>query len=96
MGDVGGAVQQIDVAQQEDPLPRHQHIVEEDDAIHLLETRAERMVEMRAAEIEAFAAEEAEPRRATRDREVERERAVRLGVAGHARRIDADLVGKRP
>src|SRR5882724_2340151 len=63
MGRSRGAVEEVDVAQQEHPLPRHQHVVEEDDAIHLLEARAERVVEMRAPEIEALAAQESEPRR---------------------------------
>src|SRR5204862_213428 len=62
----------------------------------LLEARAERVVEMRAAEIKALAAQEFETRRAARDRKTDRERAVGLGVPCHARRVDADLVGKRP
>ena len=53
------------------------------------------MVEMRAAEVEALAAQESETRRAARDRKADRERAVRLGMPRHARRIDADLVGER-
>ena len=36
------------------------------------------------------------PGRAAGDGEIERERAVRLAVAGQARRIDRDLVGQRP
>ena len=93
---IGGAVEEVHVAQQEDSFPRHQHIVEEDDAIHLLETRAERVVEMRPPQIEALAAQEFEARRAARDREADRERAVVLGVPPHAWRIDADLVRERP
>ena len=62
MGDVRRLVQPVDIVEQEHALPRHQHVVEEHDAIHLLEARAQGMVEMRAAEIEAVAAEEFEPR----------------------------------
>ena len=96
VGDVGGAVQHVDIAEQEDPFPGHQYIIEKDRAVHLLETRAERVVEMRPAEIEALAAQEFEPRRAAWDRKAQRERAVALGVPAHARRIDPDLVGQRP
>ena len=76
MRHIGGAVEEIDIAQQKDALPRHQHIVEKDDAIHLLEARAERVVEMRAPQIEALAAQEFEARRAARDRKADRERAM--------------------
>ena len=41
-------------------------IVVEHDAVHLLEARTERMVEMRSPEVEGIAAEEAQARRATR------------------------------
>src|SRR5262249_40186897 len=95
MREVGGAIQKIDIAKQEHPFPRHEHVVEEDDAVHLLEARAERMVEMRAAEVEALAAQKSEPRRAARYRKADRKRTVRLGMARHARRVDADLVGER-
>ncbi len=96
MGRGGGRVQPVNITQQEDPLPRHHHVVEEDDAIHLLEARGERVVEMRTPEIEAVAAQEFEPRRAAGDRKAQRKRAVALGVARHARRIDPDLVGEWP
>ena len=49
MGGLGRAVQALHVAEQEHALPGHQHVVEEDDAIHLLEARAERVIEMRPA-----------------------------------------------
>ena len=55
---VRGAVKQGDIAVQEHPVPRHFDIVEEHDAVHLLKTRAERLVEMRTAEIEAVTAQE--------------------------------------
>src|SRR5689334_5264248 len=51
---------------------------------------------MRAAEIEAVAAQEFEAWRAAGDREAHRERAVLLAVAGEARRINRDLVRQRP
>src|SRR5213079_3077919 len=89
-------VEPIDVIEQEDALPRHQDIVEEHDAIHLLEARAERMIEMRAPEIKAVAAEEFEPLGAAGDREIDRERAVLLAVPSEARRIDRDLICERP
>jgi len=54
------------------------------------------MVEMRPAQIEALAAQEFEARRAARDREADRERAVGFGMPRHARRVDADLVCERP
>ena len=79
-----GGVEQIDVAQQEHALPRHQHVVEEDDAVHLLEARAQRMLEVRAAQVEALPAQELEPGCRARDGEVQRERAVRLGVSRDA------------
>ena len=92
VGGRGRAVEQIDVTQQEHPLPRHQHVVEEHDAVHLLEARAEGMLEVRPPEVEALAAQELQPRRAAGDGEVERERAVGLGVPRDARRVDGDLV----
>ena len=94
VGARAASVEPVDIVEQEHPLPRHQDVVEEHDAIHLLEARAQRMVEMRAAQIEAVAAEEFEPRRAARDREIDRERAVVLAVPRQARRIDRDLVGQ--
>ena len=48
MATFGMFIEQIDIAKQEDALPRHEHVIEEDDGIHLLEARAERMVEVRA------------------------------------------------
>ena len=81
----GGAVEQIDVPQEEHALPWHQHVVEEDDAIHLLEARAEGMLEVRAPEVEALPTQELQARRGAGDGEVERERAVGLGVPRDAR-----------
>jgi len=37
MGDMRRRVEPVDVVEQEHPLPRHEDVVEEDDAIHLLE-----------------------------------------------------------
>ena len=92
-GGQAGAVDQVDVAQEKHALPRHQDVVEEGDAVHLLEARAQRMVEARAFQVEALAAEELQTRGADRDGEVEREGAVRLIHLGQARRVDRDLVG---
>src|SRR5262249_3497943 len=89
-------IEKADVAENENALPRHQYVVEEDDAVHLLEARAQRMVEMRAALIEAVAAEELEARGAAGNGERQRKGARPLGVEADARRIDRDLVGERP
>src|SRR5215831_15620180 len=51
---------------------------------------------MRTPEVEALAAKKSDPRRSARDRKADRERAMRLTVPGHARRIDADFVRKWP
>ena len=91
-----GVVQPVHLAQQEHALPRHQHVVEEHDAVHLLEARAERMVEMRAADVEAVAAEEAQAGRAAGNGEVQHEGIVAAGVLRGAWRIDRDFVGQRP
>src|SRR5215467_5020187 len=80
MRDVGGAVQKIDIAQQKHAFPRHQYVVEEDNAVHLLETRAERMVETGAAIVEAFAAQEFDARSTARDRKADRKRAVAFSM----------------
>ena len=37
VGGERGVVEDLHVAQHEHPLPRHQHVVEEHDAVHLLE-----------------------------------------------------------
>ena len=63
-----------DVATKKHPLPRHQYPVEDNDAIHFLEARTERCIEMRAAQVEAVAAEELEPWRIAVDREGESKR----------------------
>ena len=60
-GRLGGeavVVAHFDVAQQEHPLPGHQDVVEEDQGIHLLEARPQRVVEGGAAQIEALPADE--------------------------------------
>src|SRR5216683_4158827 len=54
------AIHQINVAQKKHTLPRHQHVVEKDDTVHLLEARAEWMVEVGTSQIEAFAAQKSE------------------------------------
>ena len=56
VGFKSGAVDEVHVAQQEHALPRHQHIVEKDHAVHVLEARGERMVEVRMLEVETLAA----------------------------------------
>ena len=66
VGGEGRAVDERDVAEQEHPLPGHQHVVEEDDAVHLLEARAQRVVEVRPPQVEALATQEPEARRRRR------------------------------
>ena len=80
MGDMRRRVEPLDVIEQKNPLPRHQDVVEEHNAVHLLEARAQRVVEMRAAEVEAVAAQEFQPLRTARDREIDRKRAVVFAV----------------
>src|SRR5439155_1376798 len=72
-----------------------QHIVEEHDAIHLLEARRQRMVEARAAEVEALPAEELQSRRPAGDGEVDGEGAVLLRVPRDPLRGHGDLVRHR-
>ena len=62
----------LDVAVQEHALPRHEDVVEHDDGVHLLEARAERMIEMRAPVVDALAADESQARGVGRNREAER------------------------
>ena len=48
---VGLAIERVasgDVAAQKHPLPGYQHMIEDDDAVHLLEARGERRIEVRA------------------------------------------------
>jgi hypothetical protein len=89
-----GGVDQVDVAQHEHPFPGHEHVVEEDDGIHLLEARSERVIEVRPAEVEALAAQEPQSGRAARDGEVQREWAVAEPHVAHARGVHRDLVGQ--
>src|SRR6185437_4653701 len=49
-----------DVATEEDPRPRNQHVVEDDNTVHLLEARREGRVEIRPSDIEAVAAEKSQ------------------------------------
>ena len=96
MRGVGRAVQQVDIAIDEHAFPWHFDIVEEHDAIHFLEARAERVVETRAAEVEAVAAEEAQAGGAAGDGEGDGERAVVFGVLAEAWGVDRDIVGQGP
>ena len=85
----------LDVAIQEDVLPRHEHVVEDHDRVHLLEARAERMIEVRAAVVDALAADEAQARRVVRNGEAERVRRVFLRALQQRRGEHHDLVGDR-
>ena len=82
------------VAQQEHPLPRHEHIIEERQRVHFLETRPQGMVKGGAVEVETFAAEEFQPRRIAGQGESKgsaprRPGGQRVGTGG----IDGDFVG---
>ena len=87
-------VAHLDVAVEEHPLPRDQHVVEHADRVGLLEARAERMVPhaLRTA-VERLAADEAQARR--RARNAEGEHVALLAVAQAGLRIDQKLVGGR-
>src|SRR5215470_11928154 len=91
-----GAVDEAHVPEQKHPLPWDEDVVEEHDAVHLLEPRAERMIEVRATEVEALATQEPEPRGAAGNGEVQGERAVTTRHVAHARGVHGDLVGERP
>src|SRR5689334_7804836 len=86
-----GAVDEVNVAQQEHALPRHQHIVEKDHAVHLLEARGERMVEVRTLEVETLAAQEAKTRRAAWDRKSHSVGIVTFSHLPETRRVDCDF-----
>ena len=66
VGAPGPVVAQVNVAVQENPLPGNQHVVEEDDAVHLLESRCQGMIEVRTAQVEAFPAQKFQSRRVAR------------------------------
>src|SRR5262249_40861125 len=90
-------IAQLHIAQQEDPLPGHQYIIEEDDGIHLLESAPQRVVEVGTSQIETLPAEKFEARSVTGDSKgegvtplrIRRELMVSGGVHGN-------LVGQRP
>ena len=88
-------VAQLRLPDDEAPLPGHEHVVEHDDRVDLLEARRERMVEVAAAEVEALATQEAQAGRVARDRERERVGRVLGRALEHRRGHDEDLVGER-
>src|SRR4029078_12749395 len=89
-----GLVEKLDIPQQKYPLPRHEHVVEKDHTIHIVEPRAERVVEGRAALVETVSAEEPQPLGAARNGEIEGERIVSGRVKRNTRRIDRDLLSE--
>ena len=90
------AVAELRLTDDEAALPGHEHVVEDDDRVDLLETRAERVIEVAAAEVEALAAEEAQTRGVARDRERVRVGRVVRRALEHGRGHDEDLVRERP
>jgi len=95
LGGVAVVIAHVHVSQQEDPLPGHQHIVEEDHCIHLFESGAQRVVEVGPALVQAFPAHEFDSRRVARDREGE---SLTPGVVSQKVApggIYGDLVGDR-
>jgi hypothetical protein len=84
------------VVDQEHALPRHEHVLEEHDRVHLLETRRKGGVEAGLALVVAVAAEEAHPGSRGRERECERVRGGRRVVLQDRRREYEDLVAERP
>ena len=94
VGRNAGLIEELNISQQEHPFPRHEHVVEEDDAIHLVEPGAERVIEMGAPLIETVATKKPQPLGAAGDGEIEGERIVSFRVKGNTRRIDRDLVGE--
>ena len=50
----------VHVAVQQHVFPRHEHVVEDHDGVHFLESRAERVVEMRASVVDALSADESQ------------------------------------
>ena len=89
-------VAQLNIPQQKDPLPGHQHIIEENDGIHLLETGTQGMIKVGTAHVEALPAEKLQAGSVAGDREGERVApgVVTQPMAGHG--IDGDLIGDGP
>ena len=95
VGAAEDVVAQLHITLEEDALPGDEHVVKDDDGIHLLEAGAERMIEVRAADVKALPTDEPQARRVARDREGVR---IRRGIAAllqHGRGEDHDLLGER-
>ena len=89
------AVAELRVAEREAALVRHVHVVEDHHRVGLVEPRAERVVEVRAAVVERLAGDEREAGGVDRDRERERVRLVLRRAAQHGRGEHQQLVGER-
>ena len=63
MSGLGYPVAHGHVAQQEHSLPRHEHVLEKYQGVHLLEAGPERVVEVGAFQVEALPAQELQPGR---------------------------------
>src|SRR5262245_21657547 len=89
-------VEELYISKKKYALPRHEHVVEEDDAIHLVEPRAQRIVKARTPLIEIVATKEPKSFRAARNRKVEGERIMSIRMKWNTRRVHCDLVGEGP
>ncbi|MEZ4523193.1 MAG: hypothetical protein R3A46_16360 [Thermomicrobiales bacterium] len=90
-----GAVGQLGISIEEDALPGHEDVIEDDDRIHLLEAGTERVIVLQAVEIVRLPADKLQAGRAAGDDEAEGVRGV-LGIGFDDRRgKDLDLVGHR-
>ena len=95
VGAHGHAVAKVHVAQQEDALPGHQYVVEEDDGVHLLKAGAQGMVEVGAGQVVGLPAQEPEARSVAGDGEGEgrvlgRVAGQTMGPGG----VNRDLIGQ--
>ncbi len=91
-----GLVTQTRLAVHEQPLPRHQHVVEDDDGVHFLEPRGQRRVEMALAQIIGIARQQLQPRGRNRNGKGEGKGNVLLRALEHGRGEDLDLVCRWP
>ena len=88
-------VAQFGVAEHEDAVVRDEHVVEDDDRVHLLEPGRQGLVERAAAVMQRRAAVVLQAGAVVRDRERERVRRVLGGAAQHRGREDKQFVGDR-
>ena len=90
-----GLIAQARLAVHEQPLPRHQHVVEDHDGVHFLEPRGQRRIEVALAQIVGIARQQLQPRGGNRDGEGKGEGNVLIRALKHGRREDLDFVRRR-